>query len=133
MEFLEFLFEIIVDGAAEVADAKKAPFLLRILAAFICIAFVGIIIAIIYIEGYDYLMDSSISNAIVLFAFGSIVVMVFFYMIYRQFKTLNQKKEQTKTEQICEVKTSNLNIIRGICIALSLVIILGVGLIYIYN
>ena len=132
MDFLEILFEIIVDGSMELYDNKKAPLPLRIIACFVCIAFVGIVVALIYIESYDAFLQENTATAITFYVIGSLVVMVFFYLIYRQFKERDNNRKETVTEQICEVKTSNLPLIRAVCIILSLLIIVGAGVMYWY-
>ena len=131
MEFIiELLFEIIVEGSIELSTSKKAPMPLRILAFMVCIAFVGIIVLAVYTEGYDALITDNTATAVTLYVVGSLIVMVFFYIIYKQFRDHNKKKELTATEQICEVKTSNLKLIRNVCIILCSLIILATGAFY---
>ena len=128
MAFLELLFEIIVDGSIELLESKKAPLSLRIFAGFVCLGFVGIVVAAIYSNSYDALISDNTSTAITFYIVGSAIVMIFFYLIYKQFKELNEKRKLTITEQICEVKTNNLPLIKAVCIILSVLIISGVGL-----
>lgn len=133
MEFLiDFLFEIIVDGSIAISESKKAPMPLRILACFICIALVGVVVLIIHVEGYDALILGNTATAITFYVIGSLLVMIFFYIIYKQFRERNNKKEPTVTEQVCEVQTNNLKTIKTVCIVLCALIILSTGYIYLH-
>ncbi len=131
MEFIiDLLFEIIVEGAVELSDNKKVPMPLRILALIVCLITIGAIIGMVYLMGYFDLMDGYMVNATFFFAIGSCLVIAFFYIIYKEFREREVKKEQTITEQICEAKSNKLVKIRIACILLSVIIISAVGFMY---
>lgn len=92
MDFLDIIFEIIVDGSVKLSESKKAPMPLRVLACLVCLAFLGIVVSIIYISSYDALIEDNTATAITFYVIGSFIVIILSYMIYRQFKELNKKR-----------------------------------------
>ena len=133
MEFIiDFLFEVIVEGATELCKSKRVPMPIRILAMLVCFCIFGIIAGVVYTSGYTFLSEGNNAVAITFFVIGSFLVIAFFYIIYKQFKERDEKKTQTITEQICEAKSNNLKKIKVVCLVLTILIISGVGLTYLY-
>lgn len=88
MDFIfEFLFELILEGCIGVAEEKRVPLPVRILAAFLLVAGSGAIVGLLFYEAI-----SNHSWILMIFAvFLAVLLLLAFMKVYKKFQKNKEK------------------------------------------
>ncbi len=136
MEFIfELLFEIIVEGSIELSTHKKVPMPLRVLAFILCFGVFGLIGAIFFMLGFDYVDQNNIGGAVFFFILGALFVIAFIYGINRTYRENNKPDNDTDddTPSFGEAKPSGNGLIIIATIAAIGFVIIGAYILYTYE
>ncbi len=135
MEFVfELLFEIIVEGSIELSTHKKVPMPLRVLAFIICFGLFGLVGAIFFMLGFDYVDQNNIGGAVFFFILGALFVIAFIYGIHRTYSENNKPdKETDDNPTLGEAKPSGNGLIIISTIAAIGFVIIGAYILYTYE
>lgn len=93
---LEFIMEIVLEGALGLGTGKKVPLPLRILAVLVYFVIYGVVIVLCAIGAIECWKDGDIPIAVFLFVFDISFTTLVVYALRKKYKEKNIKKNGNK-------------------------------------